>query len=74
MYIKNEINNTPDLLIGEFQLCKLKILNYDLENLDLRHGIVHHNLHGNNKKATILRNHMKRIGYNCSPKDVSNKV
>ena len=66
-----EVDSIADQLNGEFQSCKVNVLNYDLENTDIRHDGVHPNLHGINKIVATLRNHLKRIGYNCSTNDVS---
>ena len=68
-----DVRNIADQLNGEFQSCKVNVLNYDLENTDIRHDGVHPNLHGNNEMVATLRNHLKKIGYNCSKNDVSLK-
>ena len=46
---KKEVNNIADELNGDFQSCKVNILNCDLENTDIRPDGVHPNLHGINK-------------------------
>ena len=66
-----EIDSIADQLNGEFQSCKVNVLNYDLENTDIRHDGVHPNLHGINKIVATLRNHLKKFGYNSSTNDVS---
>ena len=68
-----EVNNIADQLNGEFQSCKQNVLNYDLENTDIRPDGVHPNLHGTNKMVATLRNHLKRIGYNCSTNEASSR-
>ena len=49
-----EVDSIADQLIGEFQSCKVNVLNYDLENTDIRHDGVHPNLHGINKIVATL--------------------
>ena len=66
-----EVNNIADQLNCELQSCKVNVLNYDLENTDKRHDGVRPNLHGIIKMVATLRNHLKKIGYNCSTNDVS---
>ena len=68
-----KINNIADQLNGEFQSCYVSALYYDLENTDIRHDGIHPNLLGNKKLVATMRNHLKRIGYNCSTNDVSLK-
>ena len=41
-----DVNNITDQLNGEFQSCKVNVLNYDVENRDIRNDGVHPNLDG----------------------------
>ena len=68
-----EVNNIAHQLNVEFQSCKENVLNYDMENTDIRHDGVHPNLNGISKMVATLRNHLKRIGYNCSTNDAPSR-
>ena len=52
-----EVNKIADQLNVEFESYKVEVLNYDLENTDIRHDGVHPNLHQKNKMVATLRNH-----------------
>ena len=74
----NEINkfnraldDIADGLRGEFQNTDIKVLDYNLENVDIRMDGIHPNHNGIQKMVFSLRNYISIVGYQPSVSNVS---